>query len=102
MYQPPPPVARTTNALAIASFVLGIAAWCMLPFAGAIAAVVCGHLARGEIRRAPPGSVDGGALAAVGLVLGYVQLTLIALGIVLVVGFFMLGMGFGLHSLPWR
>lgn len=102
MYQPPPPAARTTSALAVVSLVLGIAAWCVLPFVGAIAAVVCGHLARSEIRRAPPGSVDGGGLAITGLVLGYLQLVLTALGILLVIAFVMLGLGFGLHSLPWR
>lgn len=98
----PLPTARTTSSLAVASLVLGVLAWCMLPFVGAVAAVVCGHLARSEIRHAPPGSVDGGGLAVAGLVLGYVQLVAFAVGIFLLVAFVMLGLGFGAHYLPWH
>ena len=68
-----PSAHRTTSALAVVSLVSGIAAWCMLPVVGAIGAIVCGHLARGEIRRAPD-RLEGDGLAIAGLVLGYVQL----------------------------
>jgi hypothetical protein len=98
----PLPVARTTSGLAIASLVLGVLAWCMLPFVGAVAAVVCGHLARSEIRRTPPGSVDGGGLAVVGLVLGYLQLALTAIGLFLLIAFVVLGLGIGAQYLPWH
>lgn len=98
----PLPTARTTSSLAVASLVLGVLAWCMLPFVGAVAAVVCGHLARGEIRHAPPGSVDGGGLAVTGMVLGYVQLALTAVGLFLLVAFVMFGLGIGVHYLPWH
>jgi len=90
-----PPATRSTNALAVVSLVSGIAAWCVFPFIGAIVAVVCGHLARGEIRHAPPGSVEGDGMAVAGLVLGYVQLVLSGLFIILAIGFVILG--FGLH-----
>ena len=93
-----PPATRSTNALAVVSLVFGIAAWCVFPFIGAIIAVVCGHLARSEIRRAPPGSLEGDGMAVAGLVLGYVQLLISALFIVVAIGFVVLG--FGLHF--WR
>lgn len=73
----------TTSSLAVLSLVFGIAAWLMLPFVGALVAIVCGHMARGELRRAPPGSVDGDGMALAGLVLGYLQLALIVTGVVL-------------------
>ena len=76
-----------TSGSAIASLILGILAWTFLPFIGAILAVILGHLARSEIRRAPPGTFTGDGLAVAGLVLGYVQLGFSALFL----GFFLLG-----------
>jgi hypothetical protein len=71
----------------VLSLVFGIASWVALPFLGAVVAVVCGHIARAEIRRAAPGTVQGEGMALAGLILGYVHLALIllfALGVVLV------------------
>ncbi len=76
-----------THGSAIASLILGILAWTFLPFIGAILAVILGHLARSEIRRAPPGTFSGDSLAVAGLVLGYIQLGFSALFL----GFFLLG-----------
>jgi len=92
-----PPVHRTTSALAVVSLIFGIATWCMLPVVGAIVAIVCGHLARGEIRRSP-GALEGDSLAVVGLVLGYVQL---AFGLILVlfaIAAILLGLSIGFGS----
>ena len=47
--------AARTSGTAVASLVFGILSWILLPFIGAILAVILGHSARGEIRRAPPG-----------------------------------------------
>ena len=66
----------TTSSLAIVSLVFGILSWCLLPFIGAIVAVVCGHLARGEIRRSADGPMEGDGMAVAGLVLGYLHLLL--------------------------
>ena len=74
---------RTTSTTAILSLVFGIICWFALPFIGAIVAIVCGHIARGEIRRAPPGTVEGDGLAIAGLILGYCHLVLIAMVIML-------------------
>lgn len=95
------PATRTTNALAIVSLVFGMLSWCMLPLVGALVAIVCGHLARGEIRRTPLGSVEGDALAVVGLVLGYMQLACIALAFLFVIAVVVFGLGLGAHFLHW-
>lgn len=83
-YQPAASYPRTST-LAIVSLISGIASWLPLPLLGAIVAVVCGHLARGEIRRAPAGAIEGDGMAIAGLILGYAHLTLW----VLVVAFFL-------------
>lgn len=77
-----------TSGPAVISLVFGIICWFALPFVGAIVAVVCGHLARGEIRRAPPGSIDGDGLALAGMVLGYINLALCVLAVMFIVMFF--------------
>lgn len=79
-----------TSSLAIVSLVFGILAYTFLPFIGALVAVICGHSARSEIRRAPPGAIDGDGLALAGLILGWVQfafsLVLLALVVLVVLG----------------
>ena len=65
----------TNSTLAIVSLVFGILAWCVLPFVGAVVAIICGHMARADIRRASvEAPIEGDGLAIGGLVLGYVQL----------------------------
>ncbi|WP_368498072.1 DUF4190 domain-containing protein [Herbiconiux sp. A18JL235] len=72
-YAPPPPV-RRTNGLAIASFVLGLLGFGLLP-------VIFGHVALGQIRR----DGDGGAgFAIAGLVLGYLVLASVVVAVVIV------------------
>ena len=80
--------ARTTSATAIISLVFGILCWVAIPFIGAIVAVICGHVARGEIRRAPPGTIEGDGMAIAGLILGYAHLMLFALVVFLFFAFF--------------
>ncbi|HET6553412.1 MAG TPA: DUF4190 domain-containing protein [Dyella sp.] len=92
---------RSTSSLAVVSLIFGIVCWLVLPFIGAIVAIVCGHLARGEIRRAEPGTMEGDGLAVTGLVLGYVHLALALLAAVVIIAFLVLGFGIGLHSLHW-
>ncbi|TAN07146.1 MAG: DUF4190 domain-containing protein [Rhodanobacteraceae bacterium] len=79
-----------TSSLAVVSLIFGILAWIppVLPFIGALVAVICGHAARSEIRRAPPGSIDGDGLALAGLILGWIQIGIA----VLVVAFFILAL----------
>ena len=58
---------------AILSLVFGVASWLVLPFIGAVVAIVCGHIARAEIRRAAPGTLHGDGMALGGLILGYLH-----------------------------
>ena len=61
------PPALPTNGLAIASLVCGVGTFVIgLSF---IPAIICGHIARGQIRRT---GEQGGGLALAGLILGYV------------------------------
>jgi hypothetical protein len=76
-----------TSTLAIVSLVSGILAWVCLPFVGALVAVICGHLARSEIRNTAPGAIEGGGIAVAGLVLGWLQLVLMVAGIFVVFAF---------------
>ena len=59
---------RQTSVLAVLSLVFGILGWTLLPGLGAIVAVVTGHIARAEIRRAPQ-TLEGDGLAIAGLVM---------------------------------
>jgi hypothetical protein len=94
-YQPTYRPGTTTSSLAVVSLVFGILSWCLLPFIGALVAIICGHLARGEIRRSPlDNRVEGDGMAVAGLVLGYVQLALCVLGIFLLMAVLIFGFAF--------
>lgn len=82
-----------TSGTAIASLIFGIVAWVGLPVIAALVAVICGHIARGEIRRMPPGTIEGDGMAIAGMILGYVQLVLCVLAILFFVGVLLLGVG---------
>ncbi len=66
----------STSISAVISLIFGILSWIGLPFFGAVVAIICGHVARSEIRRAPPGAIQGDGLALTGLILGYLHLIL--------------------------
>lgn len=86
-YTPPSmPVYRRDSSLAIASLICGIAGWLFVPFLGAIAAIITGHLAKKEIRESN-GMLDGDGMAIAGLVLGYTQIGLILLAVVCIMTF---------------
>ncbi|MCX7512292.1 DUF4190 domain-containing protein [Frateuria sp. STR12] len=92
-----PPVHRTTSAMAVVSLVFGIATWSIIPVVGAIVAIVCGHIARGEIRRSQ-GQQEGDGLAVAGLVLGYVQLAFGLIALLFVIAAIVLGLSIGFGS----
>jgi hypothetical protein len=79
-----------TSGRAIASLILGVLSFVLLPFVGAALAIWLGVEAKREIRNDP--TLGGEGLATAGIILGIVQLVLVAvalLGIVvlgLVVG----------------
>jgi hypothetical protein len=81
VYQNPiPPMYKRDSSLAVASLVCGLAAWCVFPVLGAIAAVITGHLAKKEIRESA-GSLSGDGMAIAGLILGYTQIGFVILAI---------------------
>ena len=79
--------ARQTSELAVVSLVFGILGWNLLPLVGSVVAVVCGHLARAEIRRAQ-GALEGDGLAVAGLVMGYLVIGLSVLALAAFLLFF--------------
>lgn len=101
MYQPPPgapmpsmPTPSRTSALATASLVMGILAWCLLPIIGAIVAIVTGHMAKSEIRNSM-GMLSGDGLATAGLIMGYMQLVLAVIPVCFIALLFLLGPSIG-------
>lgn len=78
--------ARPTCTTALVSLIAGLLGWLMLPLIGPIVAIITGHMARSEIRRSN-GSLDGDGLAIAGLILGYLQIALIAISVLIVVIF---------------
>jgi len=88
-----------TSTPAILSLVFGILCWVALPLVGAVAAVVCGHLARSEIRRAPPGTLEGDGLAVAGLVMGWLHIAL-CIAFVAALFLFLGGLAWFVHAAP--
>lgn len=72
-----------TNPLAIVALVSAILSWVLLPVAGALVAVVAGHIARGQIRRSDE---TGSGMALAALVIGYVHLVVVVILAVVWVG----------------
>jgi hypothetical protein len=83
--EPAPIPARRTNVAAVVSLIFGIL-WIF--YVGSLVAVVCGHVARAQIRRSGEAG-DGAAIA--GLILGYLGLTVLVLFWLLVI----VGVGVG-------
>mgnify|MGYP001442057078 CR=1 FL=1 len=78
---------RRTSTLAIVSLVTGVLGWTLLPWVGAIVAIITGHMARSEIRRDPE-NLEGDGLAVAGLVLGWLMVGLSLLVLFAVILFF--------------
>lgn len=60
-----------TSGAAIASLILGILSLVFCPIIGSISAIICGHVARNNVRQSR-GTLSGGGIALAGLILGYV------------------------------
>ena len=75
-----------TSSAAVLSLVFGLLSWIVLPLIGAVAAVICGHMARSEIKRNP--ALDGDGLAVAGMILGYLHLAVMILSVVAIILFF--------------
>jgi hypothetical protein len=75
-----PPAPQTSNGMAIASMVLGIAGLVSCGLSGVVG-LVLGYVARRQIRE---GNGTGGGMALAGIILGWVWTGLIALYLVIV------------------
>jgi len=65
-----------TSGKATASLICGIVAYIILPFFAAIPAIILGHLALSDIKKRA-GQLKGNGLAIAGMVMGYAQIVLI-------------------------
>ena len=76
-------LARTakTSAQAIWSLILGILSFLCFGLFTGIPAVICGHLARSNIRKSQ-GALTGSGMALAGLILGYIGIVVTTIGIV--------------------
>ncbi|MGY0559673.1 DUF4190 domain-containing protein [Luteimonas sp. A277] len=88
---------RQYSVLAVISLVSGILGVFPIPVLASVIAVVTGHLARAEIRRAPE-RFDGDGMAVAGLVLGYLMIALWTLGILVIFGLLGSAILFGMAS----
>lgn len=87
-YQTPP--AKPNSNLALASLILGILGWTIIPTIGSIAAIITGHMAKNEVKNSM-GALGGDGMATAGLVLGYANIAIGLCVCLAVVG--MLAMG---------
>ena len=86
--QPAASTGPASSMLAVTSFIAGLLTWFSLPLMFlvvptplcVIVAIVCGHMARGEIRRNP--SLQGNGLALTGLILGWAMVAAFVLAVV--------------------
>lgn len=78
--QSPPPAG--TNPMAIAAFALSVLAMFIAP--AALAGVVCGHIARRQIRHS---NEQGDSWALAALIIGYLMIVLSMAGLLLFGGF---------------
>ena len=88
---PAPPSGPRTSTMALVSLIGGITGWTILPFLGAIVAIITGHMAKSEIKKSS-GMLTGDGLATAGLIMGYVN---IALGVCLLCLFLIFPLVFG-------
>jgi hypothetical protein len=74
-YAPPQPVGPHTSTTAIISLIGAITGISVLPILGSIVGIICGHMAKSEIKRSA-GMVTGNGLATAGLIISYLTIAL--------------------------
>jgi len=82
--QDTPPMPVETNIWAIVSVISGVLGWLGLFGLGGIVAVIAGHVAKNQVRDSA-GRMTGDGLATIGLVLGYTNIAVTAIGVCLLV-----------------
>lgn len=79
---PPAPVYQQNSSMAVISLIAGIASYFIVPFLGAVVAVITGNMAKKEIRQSA-GRLTGEGMATWGMILGWVNIGLSVIGICL-------------------
>ncbi len=79
--------AKPTSTTAIVSLVSGILGWTFVPVLGSVLAIICGHMARSEIRRSN-GTIDGDGMAIAGLILGWASVAMAVLAVIAIIMIF--------------
>lgn len=74
-YQNNYPVEKKISILAILSTISGAASFFVVPFIGAIAALITGYMAKSEIKKSS-GLVEGEGFATAGIVMGWINIGL--------------------------
>ena len=82
----PAPFAKRTNSLAVVSLIGGIASYMGVLCAGALVGIICGPMARAQIKRT---GEEGNGLALAGMILGYAHIAIV----IVVVAFWILLFG---------
>lgn len=97
-----PSYGKQTSSLAVVSLVLGIASYFVVPFLGAIGAIITGNLARKEIRQ-NPSTLTGEGMARWGTILGWIHIGLSVIGMCLGMIVLILGLltAFGVMTVPF-
>jgi hypothetical protein len=85
-----PPVKPNSN-MALASLILGILGWTLLPGLASIAAIVTGHMAKKEIKESM-GQLGGDGMAIAGLVMGYASVAIFVCVCLFTAGMLALGL----------
>jgi hypothetical protein len=83
------PVKPNSN-MALASLILGILGWTLLPTIGSIGAIITGHMAKNEIKGSM-GALGGDGMATAGLILGYANIAIGACVCLAVAGMMAMG-----------
>ena len=76
----PPPAAAQNSGMAIGSLIASILGVTLIPTIGSIIGLILGYLARKEIRESG-GTVTGEGMATAGIIIGWVGVSLAAIGI---------------------
>jgi magnesium-transporting ATPase (P-type) len=81
-----------TSTLAIISLVAGILGFTVFPVVATAVAIITGHMARKETRATPP-TASGDGMASAGIIMGWIQVGLIAIGICCLAAYFVFIVG---------
>jgi len=75
---------KPTSTTAVVALVSGILGWTFVPVLGSLLAIICGHMARAEIKRSN-GEIEGDGMALAGLILGWASVAMAVFAVVAII-----------------